>query len=447
MNIILVDRGSWFVDIILENTDWNIVFLISDNKEKYINNNRVHECYTFEEFLKIEDITYIDYQELMKYKSVQYINESGFRRIFDDYQLNRFDYYTGISVWLHIFHKYKLDFVLIVDFLHGFRCDYILQEICLKNKIKCYNIMPSIYNTLIIFDSQQGRLIKRDNVGKIDITKSMFYSNKINYDNTYKKNKYIYIKKILYKIGGIVLIRVISSLYKRRLMLEINYRKYTIFGYLFNWFRLKYLLNRVEKECIKVKFDSKYIVYFMHFEPEAVLTGNAIAMDSQLIAIKILSETVPNDWKVYVKVHPDMYKVNTEAFEYFIPSMYTFGGADFYNKIINFKNVYMISHKINSSDLMKHAMGISTMIGSVALEAAKYNKPVLLFAAQKSIYGYEKDFFCIESTKMCKEAIEKIQNGFIPQYTNFTKICNNYLFNNNNMDKKIIIDSILKNIY
>ena len=35
MNIILVDRVSYFIDNILETTDWNIVVLITDDKNKY----------------------------------------------------------------------------------------------------------------------------------------------------------------------------------------------------------------------------------------------------------------------------------------------------------------------------------------------------------------------------------------------------------------------------
>lgn len=43
----------------------------------------------------------------------------------------------------------------------------------------------------------------------------------------------------------------------------------------------------------KVDYNEKYIVYFLHFEPEAVVVHNANTVDSQLINILILAKSLP----------------------------------------------------------------------------------------------------------------------------------------------------------
>ena len=449
MNIILVDRGSYFIDNILETTDWNIVVLITDDKNKYKDNCRIKNIYSFSEFLEIEDVENIDYEEFMKYKHIQYINEYGFRRIYDDYQLNRFDFYTGLSYWLTIFKKYNVDMTIIADFLHGFRCDYILQEVSKVHNVRTFNIMPSIYNTYIIYDTNNDELLENiDKNNSVKIEQSMFYSNNINYDqfNNMLEN-FSKIKKVLYKIGGMASIRIVSAIYRRSLKVDLYSRSYSLIEYLINLLKFKWLLKKVEKKYEDINLNDKYIIYFLHFEPEAVITGNMNAMDNQLTVIKLITENLPNGWKLYLKLHPDLFKLNTTSFEYFIPSVNTFNSKMFYDKLLGFKNIKLINHKLNSSELIKNSSAIATMIGTVALEATKYYKPVLLFSAEKNIYKYSNDFFLIKSTNDLRESINKIVNGFLPKYENLDKICNKYLFKNDENGKNTIVETLKKVLY
>jgi hypothetical protein len=87
-----------------------------------------------------------------------------------------------------------------------------------------------------------------------------------------------------------------------------------------------------------------------------------------------------------------------------------------------------LKHKVKSQDVIKSAEAVSTINGSIASEALVFNKSLILFGHQSTPFGLCKDVFKITSSKQCQEAMNQIESGFIPDYSDFNKIVDNYLF-------------------
>ncbi|MBQ8476291.1 hypothetical protein IJ531_04430, partial [bacterium] len=107
---------------------------------------------------------------------------------------------------------------------------------------------------------------------------------------------------------------------------------------------------------VKPDFNKKYIYVPLHQEPEASIMARSL-LSCQIFIIKMLSEVIPKDWKIYVKEHPaefDIYKVAP----YFYRNIEYFRSGDFYYQIKKLKNVEMIDIDVNSSLLLENAQSV-----------------------------------------------------------------------------------------
>lgn len=114
----------------------------------------------------------------------------------------------------------------------------------------------------------------------------------------------------------------------------------------------------------KPKPREKYILFFLHLQPEASTLIQAKYYVDQINLIKNLAISLPIDYKVYVKEH-FMFYGNREL--------------DYYKKIKNMHNVRVISPHVDRFDLIKNSSLIVTITGTVGLESTYYNKKVLCF--------------------------------------------------------------------
>ena len=123
---------------------------------------------------------------------------------------------------------------------------------------------------------------------------------------------------------------------------------------------------------------------------------------------------------------------------------HTFLTPYLYEKIASMKNVKLIDYKLSAKSLIENAMAISTIGGTVAVEAVINKKPIILFDKERLVYSFCKDFLFVRNKEECKEALEKINNGFNPEYTDFEEIQKNYLIDTDENCKDIVISTILK---
>lgn len=114
----------------------------------------------------------------------------------------------------------------------------------------------------------------------------------------------------------------------------------------------------------EVDFNSSYIYFPLHLEPERILSIGAPYYENQLEVIKQIAKSIPVDFKLYVKDHPEI-------------SNYGYRSIQYYKQILEFPNVELISPSVSNEQLIKNSKLIITIAGTTGLEAAFFEKPVI----------------------------------------------------------------------
>lgn len=248
----------------------------------------------------------------------------------------------------------------------------------------------------------------------------------------------------IYKLFGSYGVRLASFLVRGKY--PIHYHESDFISYWRTIKHIKKMQKYVNKLYEPYNKEIPFLVYFLHFEPEAVLTGNADVIDSQLFYIRMLAQALPEGYCLYVKEHPDLYKINMWEMEYHIPCMETFYTKYFYDQIKKIKNVKLINYHISASELIKNSKAVSTIAGTVLSEAVIEKKPIIIFSGKKHIYTYDQNVFSPISAIEVKECVKKISEGYEPDYSLIPKLIEKYLFDRNERGECEVIREIKKNL-
>lgn len=130
-----------------------------------------------------------------------------------------------------------------------------------------------------------------------------------------------------------------------------------------------FLFYKKNSKVIDYK-NTKYILFFLHYQPERSTLPEGYGFEDQFLAIKILSKMLPNNIKIVVKEHPSMFIRGSELK---VRSIYN------YKSILKLPNVEFCKLHMDNFQLMDHALAISSITGTVALEGYVRKKPVILF--------------------------------------------------------------------
>ena len=105
----------------------------------------------------------------------------------------------------------------------------------------------------------------------------------------------------------------------------------------------------------------------LHLIPESSTLVKSPMFQDELFLIKSISKSIPINWKLYVKEHPDMLGERP---------------ISFYNEVRRIYNVRLIKldYYNDSRPLILKSKGVITIAGSTALEAAMLGKPSVVFA-------------------------------------------------------------------
>ncbi len=130
--------------------------------------------------------------------------------------------------------------------------------------------------------------------------------------------------------------------------------------------------------------DLKYMVFFMHFQPERSTLPEAYDFVDQFYTIKILSMMLPENVKLLVKEHPSMF---TKISEPKARNPYN------YKLIKDLTNVEFVSMDMDSFSLIDNALAVISSKGTVSLEAYMRHKPVIMFGKTNlklpGVYNFE----------------------------------------------------------
>lgn len=149
----------------------------------------------------------------------------------------------------------------------------------------------------------------------------------------------------------------------------------------------------------EAELDTPYVFLGLHMQPEKTTMPLGGHASNQLLMIKILSDSLPQGWKLYVKEHPNQFnfkKANNPNFR----------DKEFYDCVRSMKNVTWINLKSATPDLIKHAKMVATVTGTLGWEALQQGKPVLVFG--DAYYRSCLSTRYVDSVESCQKAIEEL---------------------------------------
>lgn len=134
---------------------------------------------------------------------------------------------------------------------------------------------------------------------------------------------------------------------------------------------IKELKKHYETLTVKPNYNEKYVILFLHYQPEATTCpiGN-IFVDQQL-CVDTLLKNLPKDCYVYIKEHPSQFYANSEG---------QLGRLkELYDDLEKNPRVKLMSTNEISFDLIEHSIAIATVSGTVGWEGIVRGKPAIVF--------------------------------------------------------------------
>ncbi len=227
----------------------------------------------------------------------------------------------------------------------------------------------------------------------------------------------------------LILIKILNiSKLKNRLNFVLSLNKPSVFSYLkqkntsfekseiTNWeflYRRKRieqikkhnLLYYKENENKNPDLHSDFIFCPLHYQPEKTSSPWGGYYVNQILMIQVLSKSIPNGWKIFVKEHVSQFVFPGTGEEY--------RNEQFYDDIRKLSNVELIPIEFKSFDLIDNAKAVASVSGTVLWESVLRGKPAMAFGEGHHSWcgGCEGVFYTPESENI-KEVISKIQNGY-----------------------------------
>lgn len=150
------------------------------------------------------------------------------------------------------------------------------------------------------------------------------------------------------------------------------------------------------------KYPDKFIIFFLHLQPERTTLPEGYQFAQQWLAIRMLADSLPSDWYLVVKEHPSMFRY------LFDPQV---RDSQFYDAINALPNVTLSPLEVPPFELIDRSMIVSTITGTVGIEALIRGKPVVVFGAAQ--YRGAKGVFAVKTISDIKSVIQNITSGFV----------------------------------
>lgn len=460
-NIILIDLELTYIKSLYESNKVNIEFLITEADESKLaeirqiyNINNIISRAQFHE-ATIQEDTVINFDDIENF-SISQLNSEHFQdRFSDDYSLKQYNYFNALSFWINLFKKNDISAIILDGLMHGANYDTLPLDVAKYYGIPSFVIedhmfrhtLDGIMSARSVFDyiSRKRILldIKKLNLKPININDYYFYVDKNIITLKKKQKKFKDIIKSFLPSYTPAILHLFGYLVKRKTMLHHGLVNKP-FKAIMNIFYIKSLKNYYNSISVKLDDSKKYIFYALHFDPEATIMSRA-RFSNQLSIIKQLSQSLPKGWTLYVKEHPDQYRLDQNGWWFYLTTIHKYRTKDFYKKILSLDNVELLKYDLKSQDIIKSAKAISTINGTIGAEALSQNKPLVLFSHESSPFGLCKDVLKVTSTQDINDCIKKIENNYTPDYSDFNQVVDNYFFelNNNSNEVKLLIEYLV----
>ncbi|MDC0969267.1 hypothetical protein OAS37_02240 [Alphaproteobacteria bacterium] len=253
-------------------------------------------------------------------------------------------------------------------------------------------------------------------------------------DVSYPKRVIKFIAKLLKLKNFLTTLRILIStkpsmpLYASQKTKQVStfgaYRYFSWANFLFVHFKfqskMKKISNYYKSICLKGLPNKKFVYVALHFQPERSTNPEGSHFDEQALMLKIISQSIPEDWCIIVKEHP-------KQFMYDLRSMHA-RNIELYKIINKLKNLYFIGQGFVQSELIEKSVITASVAGSVGWESLLKRKPTLVFSqnwhtsceASKYVYDLSSTKSAIrEYIKMSPDKVERVLLKFVKNISPF----------------------------
>lgn len=330
-----------------------------------------------------------------------------------------------LNYFIGIHNKYKFTHVLCFDTPHSY-FSYLFYEYLKSQEVKVVRIEYHYYSDYcLVLNTPQMPLLDED-FGK-NKSSTEFYNElpqnlqksikegsafveeytdneaKRLVSNNIKGKIQLYIKYSTKYFSNIIL-GFFPSLTKKQIrhftgLNKINSELHYRLSINKNVSKLYKLQKRYRKISTHPQLNVNYAFYAMHMQPEKTTLPLGEEMDHLLTSISIISNALPEGWKLYVKEHPNQFNFKKVA-------NVNFRDETFYSALNRFDNITLVSINFPSKQLIKNAQIVATLTGTVGWEALLAGKPVLIFG--DAYYKACKAVRYISDISSCKAAIKEL---------------------------------------
>jgi len=167
-----------------------------------------------------------------------------------------------------------------------------------------------------------------------------------------------------------------------------------------NIFRIipkKHLYDVYTKLSQPITFGINYITVFLHFQPERTSIPEGGLFSQQLLIIRLLSSTIPDNWTLLVKEHPSTFMGNFDS---------RYRNPQFYREISEIPRVKIVPILADTFKLIDASKAIVTITGTVGIQALIRGIPVIVFGPAS--YRNAPGVYTVTDYKGLKRIIEKI---------------------------------------
>lgn len=123
-------------------------------------------------------------------------------------------------------------------------------------------------------------------------------------------------------------------------------------------------ISSVLKHYVRNLPSENFLLYPLHFHPEASTSVWAADHVEELSNIQAISFRLPTNVKLYVKEHPSAVALQP---------------VSFYKKLSALPNVRLLAPELPTKELVRKSLGVVCLTSTAGFEAAVLNKPVIVF--------------------------------------------------------------------
>lgn len=341
-------------------------------------------------------------------------------------------YFDSLCFWNSIIKENKIDYFIswtwphnIIDYTLYLLCKYIYKiETIFIDDIPVLNI-SAICSDL---DNLSKNYLLANNLEsqKENIQLEKFNTSK--YLNELKKvDTFSYTKEILSTL------LILPKFYKKEISgfkigkENINHNSSRMNLLQNKIFRIRSMINNffifkyIQKISVTPDFNNKFILFASNYQPEATSSVTSSYYQNQIVALEILSSSLPKNWKIYYREYPKKILFHWHLLYLKRPKQY-------FNRLNSIKNLIITDYNFNLEKLINQSQAVATISSNVGFEGLKLNKPVILFGS--SWYEKFKGVYKVITLNECVNALKNIEKGIEYEFIKNSEYIKNIIANN-----------------